>query len=118
MSVDIAGKDAASRVRARFEELLVEPLDSNTRLKRGVKQRLSDLGPEHASMQLAGSALSKLLDGLARKTSPLHVRMVHAAGRLYQELDDDSDATELVRVVNETADMIRRPDLKTSVPTS
>lgn len=104
---------AAARQRARFEELLVEELDTNSRLKRAVESHRAAQVEASTSMALAGDALAQLLDGLARKTSPLHLRMVHALGRLYQEQPADADGTELVVMVNEVCDMIRRPDLKT-----
>ncbi len=97
---------ATPELRARFEELLTEPLQTTSSLKRAVR-RAGGTGPASASVSI-------LLDGLARKTSPLHLRMAHAIARAH--LEGAEDTVGVVVICNEIAHMIRRPDLGQPVP--
>ena len=111
------GSKGYEALRARLDELLVEDLDTNSRLKAGVKAHLADFDEDGGrAMRAAGLAMLQLLDGLGRKTSPLHLRLVHAVGRLYQEQGADGDAVGVVVIVNEICDMVRRPDLRSPLP--
>ena len=104
-------------LRARLDELLVEDLDTNSRLKAQVKTHLAGFDEDDGRpMRAAGLAMLQLHDALGRKTSPLHLRLVHAAGRLYQEQDADGDAVGFVVIVNEICEMMRRPDLRSPLP--
>jgi hypothetical protein len=97
---------ATPELRARFEELLTEPLQTTSSLKRAVRHA-GGTGPATVSV-------SVLLDGLARKTSPLHLRMAHAIARAH--LEGAEDTVGIVVICNEIAHMIRRPDLGQPVP--
>lgn len=78
--------------RPRFDRLLTEPLQKATAHKRAARALLDSLEAADAP-QAAPAAVrlvAALLDRMERKTSPLYVRLTHAAVRFVTEdLPDD-----------------------------
>ena len=84
--------------RHRFDQLLTKPLEKTNLHKREINALLQqiDAGPAplpdaRAAVRLAGI----LLERMERKTSPLYVRLTHAAARFVTEdVADPIDATD------------------------
>ncbi|MED5372039.1 MAG: hypothetical protein VX899_13555 [Myxococcota bacterium] len=83
--------------QARFDALLVAPLESNRKVKRGLEAFVKGL-PDSEQRRVAQGALD-LVDCLERKTSPLYVRLTHACAAFVQEVADPAPCLEVVNSV-------------------
>lgn len=84
--------------RPRFDRLLTQPLSKTNTHKRDVRRLLTQLQALQPPPPLALSAArltAQLLDRMERKTSPLYLRLAHAAARfLTEELTEPLTAVD------------------------
>ena len=98
------------RARARFEAYVSGPPQSTANLKARVQQAQGAADP---AAQPLVRASTLLLDHIARKTTPLHVRLIHAAALTVLDrvgeagASVDGERAVLAYVVGR----VRRPDI-------
>lgn len=81
--------------RPRFDRLLTEPLQKASAHKRAARALVGTLEAAEAPPAALSAArlMAMLLDRMERKTSPLYVRLIHAAARFVSE-DLPEDPTQ------------------------
>jgi len=114
------------RLRAPFDELLRRPLEDTGQLRRRVAAFAADVEARAAAYDLdvdveqvhaIAATLELMLKRMSRKTTPLHHRLVHATAQFCTSSEDQGRSLDDARfgddrlVVNETARVIRRPEL-------
>lgn len=115
-----------AEVHPAFDALLREPLGDSVSLRKRVAAFAADvkvragrdeLDIDTAAPDRVAETLELMLKRVSRKTTPLHHRLIHATARLCTLGPDDGRPLDDARfgvdvaVVNETARVIRRPEL-------
>ena len=115
-----------AEVRPAFDELLREPLGDSVQLRKHISAFVDDvkdratqdeLDLDTRALDRVAETLEAMLKRVSRKTTPLHHRLIHATARFCIQGPEDGRAFDDARfgvdvaVVNETARVIRRPEL-------
>ena len=108
-----------AEVRPAFDELLREPLGDSVQLRKHISAFVDDVKDRATQDELdrVAETLEAMLKRVSRKTTPLHHRLIHATARFCIQGPEDGRAFDDARfgvdvaVVNETARVIRRPEL-------
>jgi len=122
-----------ANLKPAFEAIMCEPLGDTRQLRRRVANFAHDiedrteahkLDIDPGEIQRIAATLELMLGRVSRKTTPLHHRLIHATAEFCSRGPERGRPLDVqhfrddVIVINETARVIRRPELTLSLSLS